>query len=155
TRNMPRTAIVDWRDVPTYSEFLLFQDYFERQGLECAIVDPRDVTYDGTTLRGPAGPIDLIYKRVLVTELVEREGMDSAVLRAVRDRNVCMVNPASCKILHKKSSLAVLHDEQNAYLFDDDERKAIAASIPWTRVVSERRTTVGGATVDLVPYIAD
>ncbi|MGH7616067.1 MAG: circularly permuted type 2 ATP-grasp protein [Gemmatimonadaceae bacterium] len=155
TRGRPRVAIVDWNDVPTRSEFLLFQDYFERQGLDCIVIDPRDVTYDGTSLRGAGGRIDLVYKRVLLTELVEREGMQHAIIRAVRDRAVCMVNPPSCKILHKKASLAVLHDERNAHLFSDDERQAIAASIPWTRVVTERRTAVDGKMVDLLPYIAE
>src|SRR4051812_38293557 len=28
TTTRPRIAIVDWREVPTYSEFLIFQDYF-------------------------------------------------------------------------------------------------------------------------------
>ena len=45
-----------------------------------------------------------------------------------------MVNPFRCKMLHKKASLAVLSDERNARLFDADEREAIAAHIPWTRV---------------------
>jgi glutathionylspermidine synthase len=152
---LPRIAIVDWSDVPTQSEFILFQDYFTRQGLDCIIIDPADVGYDGKKLSGGGGVIDLVYKRVLLTELVERGGIDHPILRAVRDHKVCMVNPPSCKILHKKASLAVLHDEKNAYLFDDDERQAIAASIPWTRVVSERDTTVGGKTVDLLPYIAE
>jgi len=155
TRNVPRIAIVDWSDVPTRSEFLLFQDYFARQGVDCIIVDPREVTYDGKRLRSAHGDIDLVYKRVLLTELVEREGLDHAVLRAVRDRAVCMVNPPSCKILHKKASLAVLHDERNAALFDADESQAIAASIPWTRVVEERRTIHEGQEVDLLPFIED
>jgi glutathionylspermidine synthase len=155
TRNVPRIAIVDWSDVPTRSEFLLFQDYFARQGLDCIIVDPREVTYDGKRLRSAHGDIDLVYKRVLLTELVEREGLDHAVLRAVRDRAVCMVNPPSCKILHKKASLAVLHDERNAALFDADESQAIAASIPWTRVVEERRTLHEGQEVDLLPFIEE
>lgn len=153
TRSVPRIAIVDWSDVPTRSEFLLFQDYFARQGLDCIIVDPREVTYDGKRLRSAHGDIDLVYKRVLLTELVEREGIDHAVLRAVRDRAVCMVNPPSCKILHKKASLAVLHDERNAALFDADESQAIAASIPWTRVVEDRRTIHEGQEVDLLPFI--
>jgi hypothetical protein len=124
TRALPRIAIVDWSDVPTRSEFVLFQDYFTRQGLDCVIVDPREVEYDGKCLRSPHGDIDLVYKRVLLTELVEREGIDHAILRAVKDHKVCMVNPPSCKILHKKASLAVLHDERNAALFDADEQQA-------------------------------
>jgi hypothetical protein len=152
TRALPRIAIVDWSDVPTRSEFLLFQDYFTRQGLDCVIVDPREVAYDGKRLRSDHGDIDLVYKRVLLTELVERCGMNHDLLRAVKDHAVCMVNPPSCKILHKKASLAVLHDERNAALFDADETQAIAASIPWTRVVEDRRTTYDGVSIDLLAF---
>ena len=154
-RALPRIAIVDWADVPTQSEFVLFQEYFIRQGLDCVIVDPADVTYDGTRLRCAHGAIDLVYKRVLLAELVERGGLDHPILRAVRHRAVCMVNPPSCKVLHKKASLAVLHDEQNSRLFDAEEHRAIEASIPWTRVVEERRTIADGKQVDLLTYISD
>ncbi len=150
----PAISIVDWSDVPTQSEFLLFQDYFTRQGYRCEIIDPGEVSYEGGRLTGPSGTIDLIYKRVLLHELVERGGANHPILRAFRDRKVCMVNPPACKILHKKSSLAVLHDEQNAHLFDDEERDAIALAIPWTRVVSDRRTTHDGAPVELLDFIA-
>ena len=154
-RERPRIAIVDWGDVPTQSEFLLFQDYFTRQGFQCDIIDPADITYSGGTLQGPHGEIDLIYKRVLLHELVERGGIDHPILRAFRDGKVCMVNPPACKILHKKASLAVLHDERNSYLFSNEEQEAIDLTIPWTRVVDERRTTHAGDDVDLLPFIAD
>jgi hypothetical protein len=91
---------------------------------------------------------------VLITELVEREGLDSHVVRAVRDRAVCMVNSFRCKLLHKKASLAVLSDERNARIFSGAERDAIAAHIPWTRVVEERVTTHHGRAIDLLPYIS-
>ncbi|MDB4890004.1 MAG: hypothetical protein JWL61_1859 [Gemmatimonadetes bacterium] len=154
TRNRPNIAIVDWSDVPTQSEFLLFQDYFERQGITCSIIDPAEVTYTNGELTGPAGKIDLIYKRVLLHELVERGGLDHPILKAFRDGKVCMVNPPSCKILHKKASLAVLHDERNSFLFSNEEQEAIDLSIPWTRVVEERHTTHDGEDVDLLPFIA-
>ena len=155
TRTLPRIAILDWAEVPTRSEFVLFKDYFERQGLACEIVDPAECGYSGGRLTGATGPIDLIYKRVLITELVERGGLDHPVVRAVRDRAVCMVNPFRCKMLHKKTSLAVLSDERNASLYSDGEREAIQAHIPWTRRVEERRTTHRGREVDLLPYISE
>ena len=154
-RARPSISIVDWSDVPTQSEFALFKDYFQRQGFACEIIDPGEVTYDGGTLRGPSGKIELIYKRVLLHELVERGGMDHPILRAFRDGAVCLVNPPACKVLHKKASLAVLHDERNAQLFDPDEREAIALSIPWTRVVEDRRTTHEGCDVDLLAFTAE
>ena len=150
----PRIAIVDWDDVPTQSEFRLFQEYFARQGYQCDIVTPQACELGGGVLRHPGGPIDVIYKRVLLHELVEREGLDNPILDAVRAGAVCMVNPPSCKILHKKASLAVLSDERNAHLFAADERREIAATIPWTRVVEERRTVHQGRDVDLVAHVA-
>ncbi len=155
-RERPRIAILDWREVPTYSEFLLFQDYFRAQGYECLIADPREFEYrDGQLLADGITPVQLIYKRVLISELVARGGLDHAVIRAVRDRAVCMINPFGCKILHKKASLAVLSDEANQGLFSALERQAVARHIPWTRVVAERHTQFGGQTIDLLPYVAE
>ena len=134
---------------------MISADYFRAQGVECVIADPREVEYrDGKLWAGPF-PIDLVYKRVLVSELVGRGGMDHPLVRAVVDGAVCMVNSFRCKILHKKASLAVLSDERNAGLFSRDEREAIDLHIPWTRVVEERTTQFEGETVDLLPFAAE
>lgn len=147
----PRIAIVDWAEVPTQSEFVLFRDYFTRQGLECVIADPREMDYTGGRLIAAGGPVDLVYKRVLLSELVERCGVSHGILRAVRDGAVCLVNPPRCKILHKKASLAVLGDERNSRLFTEEQREAIDAHIPWTRVVEERKTVAPKGSRFLVP----
>jgi hypothetical protein len=155
-RDRPRIAILDWREVPTYSEFVLFQDYFRSHGYDCLIADPREFEYrDGQLLADGITPVNLIYKRVLISELVERCGLDHAVVRAVRDGAVCMVNPFRCKILHKKASLAVLSDEANRHLFTAEQARVIDAHIPWTRVVADRRTQFGGQSVDLLPFADD
>jgi uncharacterized circularly permuted ATP-grasp superfamily protein len=151
----PRIAILDWREVPTYSEFLLFREYFRSQGLACEIADPREVDYRGGKLWAGELHVTLIYKRVLLSELVSREGEDSPVMRAVRDGAVCMVNPFQCKVLHKKTSLAVLSDERNLALFPKEQREAIDAYIPWTRRVEERRSVFRGQEIDLVPFVLE
>jgi hypothetical protein len=154
-REAPRIAILDWREVPSYSEFVLFADYFKSQGLECIIADPREVEYrDGRLVAGDFH-ITLLYKRVLISELIERGGLDQPVMRAVLDGAVCMVNPFRCKILHKKASLAVLSDERNASLFTAEEQEAIEAHIPWTCRVEERHIHYHGRPVDLIPYILE
>jgi hypothetical protein len=152
-REKPRLAILDWEDVPTYSEFRLFTTYFRSQGLECIICAPHEMEYrDGKLLVGDFH-VNLIYKRILITELIEQGGFDHPVVQAVRDGAVCMVNPFRCKLLYKKASLAVLSDERNAHLFTQKEQQNIAAHIPWTRVVEERHTTYSGMPVDLVPFM--
>ena len=88
-----------------------------------------------------------------IVYVIERGGMDHPIIRAVRDGAACMVNPFRCKVLYKKASLAVLSDEAHAGLFTPEQRAAIAAHIPWTRLVEERKTTIDGATIDLVPYL--
>jgi hypothetical protein len=119
------------------------------------IADPREVEYRNGRLMAGDFQITLIYKRVLLHELIERCGIEHDVVRAVREGVVCMVNPFACKILHKKASLAVLSDERNAHLFNAVEREAIAAHIPWTRRLEERETRHDGRTIDLIPFIRD
>ncbi len=152
-RDVPRVAIVDWREVPTFNEFVLWEKYFHNQGAECVIADPREMEYKHGKLWAGDYHVNLIYKRVLISELLERGGMAHPIVKAVRDQAVCMVNPFPCKILYKKASFAVLTDERNANLFDATEQRAIAAHIPWTRVVEERKTTHAGKPIDLLPYI--
>jgi uncharacterized circularly permuted ATP-grasp superfamily protein len=151
----PRIVVLDWDEVPTRSEHRFFRDYFRGLGLECELGDPRQMEYrDGRLMLGDFHAT-LIYKRVLIDELVLREGLDSPVVRAVRDGAVCMANGFRCKVLYKKASLAVLSDERNAHLFSTTERAAVAAHVPWTRVVEERGTEHAGSRIDLLPWIAE
>ena len=153
-RELPRIAIVDWPDVPTVTEFEMYREYFHSRSIPCVIADPREAEYrNGQLTFGDSEPVDFIYKRVLIHELVEQCGIDSPMVRAVRDRAVCMANGFRSKILHKKASLAVLSDERNAHLFSAEERAAIDAHIPWTRTVVERKTRFGGREIDLVRFM--
>ena len=153
-RGLPVIGILDWKEVPTYSEFVLYRDYFSAMGLKCVIADVRDCELLNGKLVAAGTPIDLIYKRVLIGELIEREGLEHPIVRAVRSGAVCMVNPFRCKILHKKASLAVLSDERNAALFDATQQRLISEHIPWTRLVEERKTEYQGQPIDLIPWLA-
>lgn len=153
-RERPTVCILDWAEVPTRSEFVLFEREFAALGIDAFIGDPRDATYDNGTLFVGGRAVSLIYKRVLIDELVTREGLGSPVVRAVRDRAVCMVNPFRCKLLHKKASLAVVSDERQAGLLTPAQRAAVASHVPWTRVVEERQTSYQGESVDLLEFIS-
>jgi len=151
----PRIAILDWREVPTFSEFVLFRDYFQSMGLEVRIVDPREVEYtDGKLLAGNYH-ITLVYKRVLTGELIKRGSLDHPLVRAVRDGAVCMASSFRGKILCKKACFALLSDDANAQMFTTEQRTAIADHIPWTRVVKECKTTIDGKPIELIPFVLD
>jgi hypothetical protein len=149
----PRFAILDWRGVPTFAEFVLMYDYFKAMGVETRIVDPNDLEYSDGKLRAGEFHITLIYKRAFTDELMTRGGLEHPLVQAVRDRAVCMVNSFRGKLLGKKASIAMLSDERHAGLFTLEQRQAIADHIPWTRVMEERRTQENGEEVDLVPFV--
>ncbi len=152
---LPRIAIVDWAGVPTTSEFHLFADYFGRHNIPTTICTPDDLDYAGGRMTAQGAPVDFIYKRVLISEFLAKYGLDHPLVRAVRDGAVCMANPFSCKLLHKKASFAFVSDERNAHLFTPEEQEAVRRHIPWTRVIEERYTQDRhGHHIDLLPWAA-
>lgn len=155
-RGTPQIAIVDWGDVPTLNEHELCRELFEAEGSPTLLADPRALEYRGDHLWAGDFRIDLIYKRVLVSELVGRMGIhNNPIVQAVRDRRVCISNSFSAKLMAKKASFVLLSDEQNHGLYDEGELAAIEAHIPWTRRVQERKTQFHGHEVDLLPFIAE
>ncbi len=154
-RDVPQIGIVDWVEVPTKNEHRIIAEQFEKQGYKTVLCDPRELEYRDGKLWYEDFRIDLLYKRVLATELVHRLGMDSAVIRAVRDQAVFITNSFSAKLLAKKASLAFLSDENNEHLFTAHEVEAIHRHIPWTRRVQDRKTSYGQKQVDLLDFISD
>ena len=152
---LPDIAIVDFRGVPTTTEFKLFADYFALHGIKSIICDPDGMEFRNGQMYAAGQPVDFVYKRILASELVQKYGLNHPIIDAVRAGAVCMANPFTCKLLHKKASFAFVSDERNADLFTAEEQYAVRQHIPWTRMVEERKT-IGpdGATLDLVPWIS-
>ncbi len=153
TANPPRVAIVDWREVPTWSEFELLRDAFGALGVPVVIADPRDLEFDGTRLRVNGEPIDLVYRRVLINDIVARPDECRALVTAYKRRAVCVANALRCKIAHKKAFFAVLTDERFQGLFSNDERAVIRNHVPWTRVVRDAPIERDGARVGLLDHL--
>jgi uncharacterized circularly permuted ATP-grasp superfamily protein len=153
TAAAPQIAIVDWREVPTYSEFELLRDAFVAAGVPTMICDPRELVFDHERLVANGVAIDLVYRRVLINDILARESDCRALLDAYEARAVCVANTLRCKIAHKKAFFAVLTDGRHAHLFSADEQAMIRRHIPWTALVEERRVVRDGTSVDLVAYL--
>ncbi len=154
-RTRPTIAIVDYEEVPTRTEHHLFREFFEEKGYPALVCDPRRLTYEGGRLRHEGTAIDLVYRRLLTNELLERKGELGALLSAARDRAAVIVNPFRCKAIHKKAVFAVITDDALQPLFTPEERHAIATHVPWTRRVVEGTTTRDGRIVDLPAHIRE
>lgn len=149
----PAIAIVDWRGLPTLTEFEMFQRFFEEKGLRTIICAPEDLTFSRGRLRANGKAIDLVYRRVLTSELLARPEVAKALTSAYLAGAVTVVNSFRAKLLHKKMSLALLSDDRYEKLYTVAECLAIARHIPWTRKVREGHTTYGGRVIDLADFI--
>lgn len=146
----PQVAIVDWREVPTWTEFEILRDAFAAAGIPTLISDPRDLEFQGGALTAHGQRIDLVYRRVLLNDIVARPDDCATLVRAYEARAVCVANTFQCKLAHKKAFFAVLTDPANAALFSDEERTVIRAHVPWTRVLADGTTEKDGRTTSLL-----
>ncbi len=151
----PRIAIVDWRNVPTWTEFEILRDAFTALGVPTFVCDPRDVTFENGALSCGGERIDIVYRRVLINDVLARPDECAALLQAYEAKAVCVANTFRCKLAHKKAFFAVLTDDRNAALFSDAERAAIAAHVPWTRVVADTETITSGRRQPLLRLAED
>ena len=149
----PLIAVVDYDDVPTRTEHQMFREFFEANGCPSVVCDPRVLTYEGGRLRYEGRAIDIIYKRLLVNELLQRASENKAIVEAAKAGAVVIVNPFRCKPLHKKAIFAVLTEDALQPLFTALEQAAIRHHVPWTRRVLEGRATRQGTSIDLPEFI--
>jgi uncharacterized circularly permuted ATP-grasp superfamily protein len=131
----PVIAIVDWEGLPTAPEFEMFKAFFEAAGIKTLICDPRGLEFRRGRLYASDRAVNLIYRRVLTSELLSRGDDTRALREAYMAGAVCVVNSFRAKLLHKKMSLALLSDPRYARLYTPTQRAAIRRHVPWTRKV--------------------
>ena len=149
----PQIAIVDWEGVATESEFHVLKNYFGSEGYPSIIADPRELFYNGEYLSAGDFRVDIVYKRVVIHEFLERCDEDHALARAYADQRVCMINSFRTKMAHKKASFAILSDPRYDALFTPDEIKVCRKHIPWTRRLEPVVTTFHGSEYDLMGLV--
>jgi len=152
-RDPLRIAIIDWRGIATSPEFELFRTYFTEHGVPCVIADPREAEYDGRRLSFGGEPVTFVYKRVITSELLAKRDEAAPFLAAYRGRAACFANSFRSRLADNKVIFSLLSDPDLAHHFSAEERAVAAATIPWTRRVTEGRTRVDGVEVDLVEHL--
>jgi len=155
-KKFPRIAILESRqpfqNTPGEDHVLLAES-FRRAGYPTEVVTPEQLDFRGGSLSRGDFPIDLIYRRVSAQELLVRFDLSHPLVRAYRERAICMVNSFQAEVAHKKAVFALLTDPAIVAGFPANERKAIHEFIPWTRLVSATRTSRNGDTIDLPEFI--
>jgi hypothetical protein len=146
----PTIAIVDFRGVPTWTEFELLRDAFVEAGVPTVVCDPGELTFDGGVLRAEGEGIDLVYRRVLINDIIAHPVECANLVAAYEAGAVCVANTFRCKLPHKKAFFAVLTDPAFAWLMSAAERALVDAHVPWTRLLADVKTDRHGTTSPLL-----
>lgn len=155
-RKKPNIAILEFRQPfagSGQSEYDLVREHFQSEDHTVEIVSPEHLDYRNGVLRSRNYEIHLIYRRVSVQEFLLRFDLTHPLVRAYRDRAVCVVNSFRAELAHKKAMFALLTDDTLTGKFPGPERKAIREHVPWTRMVKQGKTTRGEETIDFPEYI--
>lgn len=150
----PRVAIVDLAAVRTRPDQEILREEFERRGLDTLLADPREMDMVNDRLLARGHPVDVVYRRAVISEVLAIE-KDAPAFFDAYARGLCVfVNSFRCYLSEDKAFFALLTDERFAPLLSPDERGFVDAHIPWTRKVEDRKTQRRGETMDLLPWLS-
>jgi hypothetical protein len=148
-REPRRIAIVDWADLPTSSEHRRLATQFTALGIPADHLAPAALAFDGRELRGPNGPIDIVYRRLTTIDLIERHAELGALLGAARAGAVVTVASFASDVAHSKRLFAFLTHERWQRSLSPAERALVDAHVPWTRMFVPGRTQYEGRLCEL------
>ncbi len=119
-----------------YPEFLLFQQLFQRHGLQAVIADPGELTLrDGVLWHGELA-IDLVYNRL--TDFALEEPVNATLRQAYMEQATLLTpHPQAHALYADKRNLALLSDAEQlqALGVPEDVQAVLLAAIPHTEVV--------------------
>jgi hypothetical protein len=133
----------------------LAQYFHDRHGLRVMHADPSELSLRDGEVYYAGQVVDLAYRDYAVYDLLElerEEGVDVEPMRELFRQNRVISSIGA--EMDQKSCWEVLTDPQlTQKYFSAEERQVFRRHVLWTRVLSERRTTLpDGGTDDLVPY---
>jgi glutathionylspermidine synthase len=130
----PTIAIIDWPDQKTRHELLHTAAIFSELGSPAIVAHPHELSLRNGKLHAKGRDIDIVQRRVLFPEVLERESELQPLLKAYCDRAVVVVNSLRSCLIGSKGILALLHDPKSDFL--TKEEVALARSlIPHSRFV--------------------
>lgn len=130
----PNVAIVDFIESATTYEFEEFKKAYEERGYNCIIADPRDLKYIDGNLYHEDYKIDLVYRRIVTFELIERSSEIEDFIQAYKERAMCVIGSIRSQIVHNKVVFKILHDEYTLNLLSPEEHIFVKNHIPYTGI---------------------
>lgn len=128
----PNIAIVDFTESGITAEFETFKKAYIKKGYNAVIADPRDLRYKGGKLYYKDTRIDLIYRRIVTVEFIEKAEEIPDLIEAYRDGAVCVIGSLRSQIMHNKIIFKILHDKETLSFLSEEEKELVKNHIPVT-----------------------
>ncbi|MCF6463505.1 circularly permuted type 2 ATP-grasp protein [Clostridium sp. Cult1] len=128
----PNIAIVDFTETGITAEFETFKNAYIAKGYNAIIADPRDLRYKDGKLYYENMRIDLIYRRIVTVEFIEKAEEISDLIEAYKDGVVCVIGSLRSQIMHNKIIFKILHDKETLSFLSEEERQLVKNHIPIT-----------------------
>lgn len=130
----PNVAIVDFTESGTSKEFEVFKAAYIDKGYNCIIVDPRELEYRDNKLYYKDYRIDLVYRRIVTFELIEKAHEVKDFIEAYRNQAFCCIGSLRSQVIHNKIFFKILQDEDTLELLSQEERDFVKDHIPHTGI---------------------
>ncbi|MBV9267969.1 MAG: hypothetical protein JO061_17505 [Acidobacteriaceae bacterium] len=153
--HQPNIAVVEFGKAPAdqSSEGELIAQTLAKAGASVQLAAPEQLEYRNKRLTAGNFAVDIVYRRVLTREILVRHDLAHPLLEAYRDRAVCVVNGFRSEAGRRRALFELLTDEAIGGKLSAVERNAVREYVPWTRVVSSRKTCYKDQQIDLVPFV--
>ncbi|MFC1853229.1 hypothetical protein ACFL27_23775 [candidate division CSSED10-310 bacterium] len=148
-KEKPFIAIVAGGGV-TLEEFKAIAAWLNERGYPSEYSEPDWLEYDGENLKTQSGKtVDIIYRRGWIVDWTGRMDRIKPLIKAYKDKKVCVVNSPRTILGANKSLMAVIQRDDIMKIFTAAEKKVIHDHLPWTRIVEPGKTTYHGKEYDL------
>lgn len=128
----PTIAIVDFMESATVEEFKIFKKAFEDKGYKCVIAEISTLKYDNGLYTKDDEKIDIVYRRAVTSEIMEKIDKARNFIKAVKDKQTCIIGSFRTQVIHNKAAYKIMHMNDTLKFLTDDEIKFVKEHIPKT-----------------------
>ncbi len=138
----PTLAIVDYTESLSVDEAQDFCEIFSELGVSARIADLRSLALDEVgghwRLKDDQGPIDLVWRRAVLSEMMEKpcDGADALAL-AAEEGLACVVGGFRTWPCATKTVFAYLHSPLASKVLDASELAFVQGHVPYTQILAK------------------
>lgn len=135
------------------TEGYLLAELFSNAGSPARVVSLDELEYRQGRLRSGDFEVDIVFRRLLTRELLTHYDLSHPFLLAYRDRAVCVINDFRSELAQRRALFELLTDDSITSALPIEDRQLIRSFVPWTRLVSLRKTKYKEEQIDLPEFI--